>query len=261
MMCPYRKLEVFVYCFLMSSPTIFIKFVSSALPVHWAKLASRTFSTLPRSGNTPYRSLPTTDNPATARDFAESPSVRIRVHSAECLPPASLASSSLGTPITRVTLAVLLFSFLPMSICSLALAQFSTKSTMPLAITFLMVPSESSHVDPNLLVLEVKVSLVCESKAGFSIREFTKIHRCVLICAGLMSIPPLFFLFTRSAMAATSWSAMRLTWVPPLVVLILFTKETCWKEPSEILIATSHLGPHVSRIFTAPSFSCRYRSI
>ena len=63
-------------------------------------VASRTFSNLPLSGNTPYLSLPTTLRPAIAKDLAESPSVRIRVHSLECFVPASLASSSFGIPLS-----------------------------------------------------------------------------------------------------------------------------------------------------------------
>lgn len=50
-------------------------------------VASRTFRIFPLSGNTPYRSRPMTPRPETARDLAESPSVRMRVHSDECLPP------------------------------------------------------------------------------------------------------------------------------------------------------------------------------
>ena len=61
--------------------------------------ASLTFNNLPRSGNTPYLSLPTTPRPDTANVLAESPSVRINVQSSEFLVPASLASSNLGTPV------------------------------------------------------------------------------------------------------------------------------------------------------------------
>lgn len=50
-------------------------------------VASLTFRIFPLSGNTPYRSRPITPKPDTARDLAESPSVRIRVHSEECFPP------------------------------------------------------------------------------------------------------------------------------------------------------------------------------
>lgn len=39
-----------------------------------------------------YLSLPRTDKPATARAFAESPSVKMRVHSRDWGPPAQLAS-------------------------------------------------------------------------------------------------------------------------------------------------------------------------
>jgi len=65
--------------------------------------ASLTFNNLPRSGNTPYLSLPTTPRPDTANVLAESPSVRINVQSSEFLVPASLASSNLGTPVNTST--------------------------------------------------------------------------------------------------------------------------------------------------------------
>lgn len=58
---------------------------ASVLTCLW--VASRTLRILPLRGNTPYRSRPITPNPETARDLAESPSVRIRVHSDECFPP------------------------------------------------------------------------------------------------------------------------------------------------------------------------------
>jgi len=65
--------------------------------------ASLTFSNLPRSGNTPYLSLPTTPRPETASVLAESPSVRISVQSNEFLVPASFASSNFGTPVNTVS--------------------------------------------------------------------------------------------------------------------------------------------------------------
>ena len=65
--------------------------------------ASLTFNNLPRSGNTPYLSLPTTPRPDTANVLAESPSVRINVQSSEFLVPASLASSNFGTPVNTST--------------------------------------------------------------------------------------------------------------------------------------------------------------
>lgn len=42
---------------------------------------------MPLSGNTPYLSRPITPKPETAKDLAESPSVKISVQSKECLPP------------------------------------------------------------------------------------------------------------------------------------------------------------------------------
>ena len=60
--------------------------------------ASRTLRSLPLSGKTPYLSLPMIPRPATAKAFAESPSVKIKVQSPEFFVPASLASSNLGMP-------------------------------------------------------------------------------------------------------------------------------------------------------------------
>jgi hypothetical protein len=50
--------------------------------------ASLTFRNLPLNGKTPYLSLPTTSIPASARDLAESPSVKIIVQSSAFLVPA-----------------------------------------------------------------------------------------------------------------------------------------------------------------------------
>ncbi len=62
-------------------------FVSRSLELTCLCVASLTLRIFPLSGNTPYRSLPITPKPDTARDLAESPSVRIRVQSEECFPP------------------------------------------------------------------------------------------------------------------------------------------------------------------------------
>mmetsp|Transcript_84091 Transcript_84091/g.265457 ORF Transcript_84091/g.265457 Transcript_84091/m.265457 type:complete len:267 (-) Transcript_84091:718-1518(-) len=239
MMEPYRNLEVSRYSVLRSRPMILSRFWISVFPVTCLKLASLTFKTLPFSGKTPYLSRPTTLSPATARDLAESPSVRIKVQSAEFLPPASLASSSLGIPITRVVFFVLLRIWRDMSTFCFALTQSKMSSTTPLFMTCFMNLSESSQLLPNLLCLVVSVSFVWESKAGFSMRQLMKTRRWFLTCEGLMSIPPRFLPFTTFKMVSTSWSDTCETCVPPLIVLIEFTKLTCWKLPSERLKATS----------------------
>lgn len=176
-------------------------------------VASRTLRTFPFRGNTPYLSLPTTPKPATARDLAESPSVRIRVQSREFLVPASLASSNFGIPfIFEVLLEV---SFLFNWVCALNFIQLKMLSTIPHLLTFnnegnfiesitdthnekkpylkhftvnsfgwstcritwLMNFSERVHFDPNCLACNVIDSLVCESNVGFSIRQLTNIQR------------------------------------------------------------------------------------
>lgn len=97
-------------------------------------VASRTLRTFPFRGNTPYLSLPTTPKPATARDLAESPSVRISVQSREFLVPASLASSNFGIPfIFEVLLEV---SFLFNWVCALNFIQLKMLSTIPHLLTF-----------------------------------------------------------------------------------------------------------------------------
>lgn len=176
-------------------------------------VASRTLRTFPFRGNTPYLSLPTTPKPATARDLAESPSVRISVQSREFLVPASLASSNFGIPfIFEVLLEV---SFLFNWVCALNFIQLKMLSTIPHLLTFnnegnfiesitdthnekktylkhftvnrfgwstcritwLMNFSERVHFDPNCLACNVIDSFVCESNVGFSIRQLTNIQR------------------------------------------------------------------------------------
>ena len=52
----------------------------------------------PLNGNMPYLSLPIEAIPDTAIVLAESPSVKMSVHSSDFAVPASLASSNLGIP-------------------------------------------------------------------------------------------------------------------------------------------------------------------
>lgn len=62
---------------------------------------------------------------------------------------------------------------------------------------FLTKSSDRSHFDPNAELLSVRVSLVCESNAGFSIRALTKIHMWFLTWKGLTGAA-LFFLLIWS---------------------------------------------------------------
>ena len=77
----------FLKYFLIVTSSV-VKFYPILLSAIFLALASRTLSNFPLRGNTPYKSLPTSLNPAIAIDFAESPSVRIRVHSLERNVPA-----------------------------------------------------------------------------------------------------------------------------------------------------------------------------
>ena len=68
------------YDLCMSRPRMVMRLEISSFPNTVFMPTSRTFNSFPRNGNTPNRSRPTTDRPATASAFAESPSVRMSVH-------------------------------------------------------------------------------------------------------------------------------------------------------------------------------------
>ena len=103
--------------------------------------------------------------------------MRMRVQCSELRPPASLASSSFGMPVSRV-------AFLPsdffISLLCLNEAQERICSTMPLFIICLMTLSLDSYLLPKLEARVLRVSLVCESNAGFSMRALTKTQRWFL---------------------------------------------------------------------------------
>ena len=146
-----------VYTAPSCKPIIFFKAVISAFSNICVFGASLTLSILPLKGYTPYLSRPTSLSPATAMDFAESPSVKIRVHNALCFPPASLASSNLGSPrIFRV--------FLPsvalLLVLSLNDANFMTKSANPESAYFLQNLGQTTGQLPNFLAGVISSSFI-----------------------------------------------------------------------------------------------------
>ena len=160
---------------------------------------SLTFMSLPLRGNTPYRSLPTICRPLIARALAESPSVRISVHSQPFEVPARLASSSFGMPSRRcfflppVPRALFSYAFCLASTLSI------TDSTIGLETSFLRKFSLSSHFESKFLLWVVRVSFVCESKAGFSIWQLMNSQRFALTWCFLTSN----FLFFFAIVART----------------------------------------------------------
>lgn len=100
---PYLSSSTLVYCLPCFNPRMVLICWISALPMICDWDASRTFSSLPRNGNTPNLSFPTTERPPSTSAFAESPSVKINVQCLLCpLTPARLASSSFGTLIRLI---------------------------------------------------------------------------------------------------------------------------------------------------------------
>mmetsp|Transcript_43036 Transcript_43036/g.77214 ORF Transcript_43036/g.77214 Transcript_43036/m.77214 type:complete len:204 (-) Transcript_43036:1565-2176(-) len=174
MMEPYRNPRTSEYSVPASKAMILITWSISLFSSICFTVSSLTFRNFPRRGNTPKRSRPTTPRPATAKAFAESPSVRISVHSPPFLVPASLASSSLGIPKMRFVRPMSLrLRCCANSLLPSALDHSWSASMMPLLSTSSSRGSGTAHSEPNLACLLMSVSLVCESKAGFSIKQFT----------------------------------------------------------------------------------------
>ena len=122
--------------------------------------------------------------------------------------------------------------------------------------------SLKAHFEPKADGLSVMNSLVCESNAGFSMRQLTKIFMWLLTCDGLSTFSmPLCFFLRCSSTRSTIWSATWPTCVPPLVVAIELTKENCWKPSSLGAMATSHRSETFSNVRgPPPSFGPRKRS-
>ena len=144
--------------------------VSSSFLLNFSWLISFTLSILPRRGNTPHRSRPTTARPAIALAAAESPSVKISVHSGDLAVPAHSASSSLGSPrsVLRLEPSVFLAS----------LAAFASRidwasSRRPI-LTRASGNLSDLKTEPNLPAGVVRVSLVWESNDGFTMVALMK---------------------------------------------------------------------------------------
>mmetsp|Transcript_2027 Transcript_2027/g.4717 ORF Transcript_2027/g.4717 Transcript_2027/m.4717 type:complete len:239 (-) Transcript_2027:1276-1992(-) len=181
-----------------SSPRIALMAVNSAF---WSTLwcdASRTFFSFPFNGNTPYRSRPNTDSPDTARDLAESPSVRISVHSPARFVPAQFASSSFGisgrllAPVPAVEIFLEARSR-SLSICTSCIATTSSSrpvlSTIRLSCTLL-----STSSDPNCDSGVTRSSFAWESKAGLTMKALTTTHKQLRTSFSLTSSCLCFFL-------------------------------------------------------------------
>ena len=97
-------------------------------------------------------------------------------------------------------------AFFSSPIC-LNLAHDCTRSTMPHLVTAFMNLADSGAVEPKALDRVVSVSLVWESNAGFSMRQFTNNARWFFTWNGLM-VTPLFFLLASFVTSAVIWSAM-----------------------------------------------------
>ena len=213
-------------------PSAFISPVSSSLSPTLRIDVSRTLSGLPRSGKTPNVSRPTTARPATARALAESPSVTMSVHSDACAPPASSASSSLGTsiivePDDDVRRAS--------ARCSRCERSAATASSSPGSeATPLTKPRGRSHAPPKRPAGVVSASFDCESNSGLSTLQSTKSIRCCLIRdGGIGSSAAEPRPSARERSGATSFNraaATWLTWVPPRGVATPLTNAYNWKD-------------------------------
>lgn len=112
-----------------------------------------------------------------------------------------MASSNLGIPTN-------LYSFFPDNFLfilaySLALAYNITWLANPSLINSFTSLSYTVQVDPKAVYFNVKVSLVWESKEGFSIKAFTNTHKCYFTWKALIVVPFSFFFFMFSNTLST----------------------------------------------------------
>mmetsp|Transcript_19003 Transcript_19003/g.47557 ORF Transcript_19003/g.47557 Transcript_19003/m.47557 type:complete len:238 (+) Transcript_19003:355-1068(+) len=172
--------------------------------------------------------------------LAESPSVRINVQSAEFAVPAMFASSSLGM-ISLVADLVEILARLASSACCFAFAHLSMLSTTPHLSTSCTVSSDSLQAVPKSRGRLVMSSFVCELKVGFSMKVFMNRNKCDLMFGREIRKVPLYSSVAFSQILSTSGPSTWFTCVPPFVVAIEFTKETCWKPPFSLIpMYTSH---------------------
>ena len=132
---------------------------------------SRTFSSFPFKGNTPQRSRPTSLRPEMADVAAESPSVRIKVHSADRAVPARRASSSFVIPRKTERFLPSVFLTSRSDLASRTCLASSRRPSLNRESTSL---PENSGREPNSAAGVVKNSLLWESKEGFTMVLFRK---------------------------------------------------------------------------------------
>ena len=108
-----------------------------------------TLRSLPRKGNTPYRFLSCFERPDITPALAESPSVRISVHSHDLRPPAHMAPVYLGIPLIEIVLRPSVFFAAFVSLISVKLIAASI--TPNFLTTCSMNLSDTLHFVPNLL--------------------------------------------------------------------------------------------------------------
>ena len=149
------------------------------------------------------------------------------VHRPDWAVPALLASSSFGIPVIlllRAPPSVLASSFI-----SLNFESAVSSSETPVFKTFLTKVLGISNLDPKSGALRVHSDLTWLEKVGFSRVAFTKMANVFLTCWGLSLIFLAISSIIPEAMSDAAWS----TCVPPLVVQIPFTNDTCCIPSSE----------------------------
>ena len=160
---------------------------------------SRTLSSLPRSGKTPKRSRPTTARPATASALAESPSVRMSVHScARRALPARFASSSFGMPRIRASEPPREARRSERARSAPARASSAAKTASPTppgasaterthlsGSSMCAAPAAAPSAAATASGALTSCSLLWLSKAGASMRALTKSRRCCRTSAGV----------------------------------------------------------------------------
>mmetsp|Transcript_29714 Transcript_29714/g.91458 ORF Transcript_29714/g.91458 Transcript_29714/m.91458 type:complete len:230 (-) Transcript_29714:97-786(-) len=178
----------------------------------------RTFRSFPRNGKMPMCPRPTAPMPATAKAFAESPSVRIKVHSAF---PTLMASSSL-VGMERPELSKLRRNCWRSASSEAAMAA----SKAPKSATRSAKSGGTERSKPRRGPVVVKRVFVCESKSGLSTKTLTTTRRKRRTVSRGTLVPCR--CKASTAMLDASWSATVLTCVP-LLHRMPFTKPSAAK--------------------------------
>ena len=192
-------------------------------------VSPRTFIILPFIGYTPKILRSSEESPETIPALAESPSQKMITHCLDLSVPAQFASINFGIP--RMCLLLMPSVFLA-ALFSFTSVSAHAASITPIFASFSMNLSLTTQDEPNFALGVFMKSLVWLSNAGFSISQRKNRMSCSLMVFAFTTI---FFFFSINAdNFLVIWFKIYSTCLPPLLVLMPLTNETCWNSCSAL---------------------------